>query len=160
MSHYFTSETKFTNQDYLVAALEQAGFAGQVEVHAEPQPMYMWNGALSDYKSRVIIRRNHVGRYANDMGFVENSDGTLSAIYDRDAAPFNQTARSMGGYEEWLGRLSAHYAIESAKAEFDKQGCDISVTEVDGKTTIVAKRRTVGGKLVKAVKRAAISIFA
>lgn len=77
MSHYVECRTEFRDADALVAALADIGFAAdQIEVHAEPVAMYGYQGDVRPQRAHVVIRRQHVGTGANDVGWERQPDGT------------------------------------------------------------------------------------
>lgn len=97
MSRYQPYDCKtITNQEVLLAALAEVGFGpGTVEIHDQTQPLYDYTGVQTHYLSgkasvpdtaHIIIRREHVGGAANDIGLLRKADGTFTAIvseYDR-----------------------------------------------------------------------------
>jgi hypothetical protein len=123
MSHYSELRTKFKDRDSLVAALADVGYS-QVEVHDEPQALVGYQGDYRDrenwglhttdlsraVRAHVIVRREHVGSAANDLGFARGADGTFGVIvsdYDRQRHD-----------DVWVGRLTQRYnlAVDKKKA--------------------------------------------
>jgi len=77
MSHYVECRTEFRDADALVAALADIGFAAdQIEVHAEPVALYGYQGDVRPQRAHVVIRRQHVGTAANDVGWERQPAGT------------------------------------------------------------------------------------
>ena len=61
----------------LVAALIECGFEqDQVEVHEEAVPLYGYQGDVRRQRAHIVIRRQHVGTAANDVGWERLPDGT------------------------------------------------------------------------------------
>lgn len=87
MSHFVECKTEFRDPQALVAALIECGFAAdQIEVHAEAVPLYGYQGDKRAQHAHIVIRRQHVGRAANDVGWERLPDGTYRAWiseYDR-----------------------------------------------------------------------------
>ena len=121
----------------MIAALAELGFdASKVEVSDTAKQLFDYHGHVTYYtdlsgdKANVIIRRQFVGRMANDIGFKRGSDGKYEAIisaYDR----------SCGYNEAWLGKLSAAYARHGIIQKATKQGFRFTGTvKKDGKTQL------------------------
>lgn len=79
MSKYNRQKSTYNDRDCLVAALNEQGYA-EVEVHEEAVNLIGYHGDTRPEKANVIVRRNHIGTAANDLGFVKEADGTYSAI--------------------------------------------------------------------------------
>ncbi len=135
MSHYSEVQIEFRDRAALVAALGRLGFRGQVEVHQEAQALYGYQGDRRAQVAHIIIRRQHVGPAANDLGFQRQSDGTYRVYisdYDRDYNRYN---------DSWLGRLKQAYGVEKAKAEAKKKGYRVTEQkQEDGRIRLVCRR--------------------
>ena len=79
MSKYNRQKSIYNDRDCLVAALNEQGYA-EVEVHEEAVNLIGYHGDTRPEKANVIVRRNHIGTAANDLGFVKEADGTFSCI--------------------------------------------------------------------------------
>jgi hypothetical protein len=135
MSHYSEVEIELTDEGCLVAALSRLGFKGKVEVHQEAQPLYGYQGDARAQKGHVIIRQQHVGRAANDVGFERQADGRYRVwVSDYD--------RKYNKYDDaWLGRLKQAYGVEKAKLEAKKRGYMVSEQKQDdGRIRLVCRR--------------------
>ena len=125
MSHFTRVRTALREPDLLAAALTAVGFA-EVEVHDTPQTLYGYLGDARPERAEVIIRRRHLGRSSNDIGFVRRADGTFEAIvsqYDRDrygAAWLEEVARAYG-YAATV-RYAETHGFEIATDEVDRDG--------------------------------------
>src|SRR3974390_2375004 len=98
MSHYSEVQIEFTDEGCLVAALSHLGFEGKVEVHKTPQSLYGYQGDVRAQKAHLIIRREHVGRAANDLGFERQADGKYRVWVSEYDQKYNK-------YDDvWLGR--------------------------------------------------------
>ena len=121
MSHFTALQTRVIDVDALVMALADVGFA-TVEVHPDSQHLYGYQGDLRPQTAEVIIRREFVGRYSNDIGFKRRPDGAFDAmISEYDRATYSQ---------EWLGRLTQRYAYHTTKAKLAEQGFYLISEEV------------------------------
>ena len=87
MPHYVECKPGFKDQQSLIEALITAGFnRSQIEVHEEAVPLYGYQGDERSQKAHIVIRREHVGPAANDVGWERLSDGTYRAwISEYDA---------------------------------------------------------------------------
>ena len=80
MSHFVECQTEFRDPEALVAALVECGFQeAQIEVHEEAVPLYGYRSDVRPQKAHVVIRREHVGQAANDVGWERMPDGTYRA---------------------------------------------------------------------------------
>lgn len=79
MSKYNRQKSTYNDRDCLVAALNEQGYA-EVEVHEEAVNLIGYHGDTRPEKANVIVRREHIGTAANDLGFVKEADGTFSCI--------------------------------------------------------------------------------
>jgi hypothetical protein len=135
MSHYSEVRIELRDRAALVAALYRLGFQGKVEVHQEAQALYGYQGDLREQQAHIIIRCQHVGPAANDLGFQRQSDGTYRAWiseYDRNHNGYN---------DSWLGRLKQAYGVERAKAEARKKGYRVTEQkQEDGRVRLVCRR--------------------
>ena len=135
MSHYSEVQIEFRDRAALVAALERLGLKGKVEVNQEAKFLYGYQGDRREQQGHIIIRRQHVGLAANDIGFQRQSDGAYRAwISDFD--------RKENGYNEaWLGRLKQAYGVEKAKVEAKKKGYRVTEQKQDdGRIRLVCRR--------------------
>jgi hypothetical protein len=135
VSHYSEVQIEFKDRAALVAALNRLGFQGKVEVYQEAEPLYGYKGDLRPQQAHIIIRRQHVGLVANDLGFQRQSDGTYRAWISE----FDQ---SHNGYNEaWLGKLKQAYGVEKARMEAKKRGYRVREQKLDdGRVRLVLGR--------------------
>jgi hypothetical protein len=135
MSHYCEVAIELTDEGCLVAALSRLGFQGKVEVHREAQTLYGYMGDARPQKAHIIIRRQHVGRAANDLGFERQADGK----YRVWVSEFDQ---SHNGYDNaWLGRLKQAYGIEKVRKEAKKRGYSLTEQKQENGTVRLVLRR-------------------
>lgn len=139
MSEYVTIQTQFRIPELLVRALQDMGFAWeQIEVHPEPVPLYGYQGDRRPERAEVIIRRSHVGRHANDLGFARQPDGTYRAIiseYDQ------RHAGAHGPYDQaWLGRLAQGYSLRLLERAYRERGWRVSAQrQANGVIELIAE---------------------
>ena len=80
MSHFVECQTEFRDPQALVAALIECGFAAaQIEIHQQAVPLYGYQGDVRDQTAHIVIRRQHVGSSANDVGWEKQPDGMYRA---------------------------------------------------------------------------------
>jgi hypothetical protein len=135
MSHYSEVQIELIDEGCLVAALSRLGFNGKVEVHKDAQALYGYQGDLRAQKANVIIRREHVGPAANDLGFERQPDGKYRVwVSDYD--------RKYNKYDDaWMGRLKQAYGVEKARVEAKKKGYRVSEQKLDdGRIRLVCRR--------------------
>ncbi|MEV6179648.1 DUF1257 domain-containing protein [Streptomyces sp. NPDC052016] len=122
MSHYTRVRTSLHDQETLVRALKRLGFE-EVESHAQPQPLYGYQGDRRSQRAEVIVRRRHVGSASNDIGFARADDGGFQAIIsDYDRRRFDAA---------WLRRLTRSYGHESALSFAEENGYEVLAEETD-----------------------------
>jgi hypothetical protein len=135
MSHYSEVEIELADEGCLVAALGRLGFEGKVEVHKTPQALYGYQGDAREQKAHIIIRRQHVGQAANDLGFERQPDGKYRVWVSDYDVKYNKYDNA------WMGRLKQAYGVEKARAEARKKGYRVSEQKLDdGRIRLVLRR--------------------
>lgn len=116
MSQYCTIKTQFKNETALVVALMETGNweRSQIEIHQEPQNLVGFQEDVRDDKAHIIIRRAHVGRNSNDIGFRRTSTGEYEAI-------ISEFDKSKYG-EQWNKQLKGNYAFHILKQRQSARG--------------------------------------
>jgi hypothetical protein len=80
MSHYVECRPHVKDRQALIDALVAVGFTRvQIEVHEQAVPLFGYRGDERPQKAHVVIRRQHVGTAANDVGWERLPDGTYRA---------------------------------------------------------------------------------
>jgi hypothetical protein len=80
MSHFVECRTEFRDPQALVVALVECGFQeSQIEIHDQAAPLYGYQGDQRPQRANIVIRRQHVGQAANDVGWERQADGTYRA---------------------------------------------------------------------------------
>jgi hypothetical protein len=133
MSHFTTIKTRLHDAQALVQALTDLGLKN-VEVHETAQHLFGFLGDKRQQTAEIIIRRKHVGRMSNDLGFKRAADGTFTAIisgFDRS----KYDAR-------WMQRLTQRYGYHVACRKLTDQGFDLvkEETQADGRIHLVLRR--------------------
>lgn len=139
MSHFNNFETEITDKEALLRALcrcdSRNGYAfqrNQIEDHNEATNLYGYQSDRRDQKAHVIIRRQHVGKCSNDLGFVKGENGNYNAVIsDYDSGFYNK---------RWLGKLTTYYNVEKSKMELDAKGIAYTETiDTKGRIQLRAK---------------------
>jgi len=135
MSHYSEVMIELIDEGCLVAALSRLGFQRKMEVHREAQPLYGYQGDVRAQKAHLIIRRQHVGPAANDLGFERQPDGRYRVWVSDYDVKYNKYDAT------WMGRLKQAYGVEKARAEAKKKGYRVSEQKLDdGRIRLVCRR--------------------
>ena len=107
MSHYATTpKLQVKGLEELVAALRHMGLT--IEVYPEqPVILFDWHGKQRPERAHVVIRRRNTGLAAsNDIGFLREADGSITAIIsDYDSARYNAN---------WLQHLTKECGVQRA----------------------------------------------
>lgn len=133
MSHFTTLRTRLADREALLKGLADLGFR-EIESHATPEHLMGYQGDQRRQTAEVIIRRKHVGRMSNDIGFKLGPDGCFEAIISEfDRSKYNQ---------EWLNRLCQRSACHSARAKLGEQGFEVVSEEKtsDGRVHLTLRR--------------------
>jgi hypothetical protein len=135
MSHYSEVQIELIDEGCLVAALERLGFKGKVEIYKEAKALYGYQGDVRAQKGNVIIRRQHVGPAANDLGFERQADSKYRVWVSEYDQKYNK-------YDDaWMGRLKQAYGVEKARIEAKKKGYRVSEHKLDdGRIRLVLRR--------------------
>jgi hypothetical protein len=122
MSHFTRVRTTLRDPHVLASALAELGFP-HVEVHDTPQALYGYLGDQRPQRAEVVVRRRHIGRSSNDIGFARQPDGTFDAViseFDR---------RTYGA--AWLARVTQAYGHTAALSYAASHGYDIVADDID-----------------------------
>jgi hypothetical protein len=136
MSEYAIYEGEYTDRECLVNALVEQGYAKEhIEVHEQPQQLIDFQGHATHYtdasgdKAEIIVRRNHVGGAANDLGFKKQENGKFAAVISRYDTGKHNT--------KWLSGLKDKYHEQVATKQARKMGLKLkSRTVVNGKVVV------------------------
>jgi hypothetical protein len=82
MSKYKLIETDIASKEALIAVLaelcEQMNF--KIHYHAEPVNLRGFEGDIRPEQANIVIDRRYLGNLSNDIGWLQNPDGTWTAI--------------------------------------------------------------------------------
>jgi hypothetical protein len=133
MSHFTRVRTTLRDAATLAAALEAMGFSA-VEIHDQPQALFGYEGDVRPERAEVIIRREHIGQFSNDIGFARQPDGTLEAI-------ISEFDRGRYG-TPWLTELTRAYSYAATLAYAKTNGYNVATDEVqpDGTRRLTLRR--------------------
>jgi hypothetical protein len=100
MSKYLTfTEIVFKDEALLLAALADVGYT-EVE-RGESLPLYGYRGDQRPERAQLVVRRRHIGRASNDLGFARAENGYTPIISEYDQRTM------LGGH--FLPRLRTAY---------------------------------------------------
>jgi hypothetical protein len=125
MSHYVECRPGFKDREALVEALVAVGFdRSQIELHEEVVPLYGYQGDVRPQRAHIVIRRQHVGSAANDVGWERMPDGTYRAwISEYDARNrFN---------EQMQNRIKQEYAYHAVARQQRTLGRTVQRRELE-----------------------------
>jgi hypothetical protein len=121
VSEYRKSTTNCRDREVLIDALVEMGYKREnIEYHEVPQQLYDWHGRPTTYtdkngdKANIIVRRQHVGGAANDLGFKLEADGNYAAVISQYDSGKHNT--------KWLSGLKTSYSDKRVKKELAKNG--------------------------------------
>ena len=100
MSKYQELVTRFTDERFLIEALQELGY--QPGVCREGRSLRGYLGDERQERAHVIIPREQLDCASNDIGFVRDSSGVYRAIV-------SEYDRGIGFDDAWLGRLAQIY---------------------------------------------------
>ncbi len=133
MSHFTCIKTQIRNQDALIKALADVG-CKEVEVHETAQHLHGYQGDVREQTAEVIIRRQHIGQWSNDIGFKRQEDGQFEAIISEyDRPKYSQ---------QWLNGLTQRYGYHTLMETAPTQGFTVEEEETleDGTIRVVVAR--------------------
>ena len=121
MSEYCDVQTEFRNEDALVCALIDMGkwTAEMIERRVEGAHLFGVSGDQREQRAHIIIRREHVGRLANDLGWERNADGTYTAHV-------SEWERNHGYHDEWMKQVKQHYVFHVMRQQQEARGRRVS----------------------------------
>ncbi len=122
MSRYVTVLTVFKDKEVLISALCETGewSLDQIEVHNPPKFLYGYRGNERQEKANIIIRRKHIGKASNDIGFIIDDNGNYQQVISE------YDLRKLG--KQWVGNLKANYVFHKIKTEQETRGRKVSRT--------------------------------
>lgn len=125
MSEYTIVQVHIKDSVALKEALKEMGYV--YEEHQTAQPLYGYENKMRAQKANIIIRKEHVGSAANDVGFLKNANGEYEMIisqYDRWAGKQS---------EDFMKRLPQVYSTQTVIRKAKAMGYTVmSKRSVDG----------------------------
>ena len=83
MSKYLTfGEIVLKDRKLLLAALADLGYADVEE--GEALPLFGYQGDQRPETAAIVVRRRHLGRLSNDIGFVRTPEGYVPLVSEYD----------------------------------------------------------------------------
>ena len=113
MSNYRELRTRFSDERYLVEALQELGY--EPEVCREGKSLTGYLGDKRAERAHVIIPRRQLDSASNDIGFARDSSGVYQAIV-------SEYDRGIGFDDVWLGRLAQIYKERQTMAMAKAKG--------------------------------------
>jgi hypothetical protein len=132
---YCQVATKFKNEGALIIALMETGewTKEQIEVHPEAQHLYGFQNDMRKDTAHIIVRKKHIGRASNDIGFRKTESGEYEAIISKyDRRKYN---------DKWLGQLKGNYAFRTLEQQQKTRGRNVIRERLPGGK----QRITIGG---------------
>jgi hypothetical protein len=110
VSAYIALMTPMVDEACLIAALADVGFdRSKIEVHASPVALLGYEGDRRAQCANIVIRRQHIGRASNDVGFLASPTGYQALVSGYDHPRFGPG---------WLSELHQRYQAQwAAKVE-------------------------------------------
>lgn len=115
MSKFVSFETEFTDGKLLIEALTKMGLKGVQNHIGHPVRMQDFVGSRSQGRDAdILVPRNQVGHWSNDLGFVRVDNGTYEAIIsDYDQGRYNGN---------WRNKLAVEYSEVELGSKMKKLG--------------------------------------
>ena len=130
MSKYLTfPDVTFKDRRLLLAALTDIGFP--IVEEGKALPLYGYQGDRRPETAEIVLRRQHVGRASNDLGFARTPDGYVPIVSEFDRRTL------LGG--EFLVRLRTAYS-EQVVQEVRRRVHGTAVRRVEGQTVQITIR--------------------
>lgn len=125
MSKYKTIETQINNLDHLCRALDALGVPYET-AQADELPLYGYRGDERAETGAVVVRREHIGRLSNDIGWTFNLQ---TGAYDLVLSEYDQSVRRALSIAQGAAQHCALYALHEAAAA---QGFEVNIIAEGG----------------------------
>ena len=147
MSEYELVKTEYKDEECLRQALERASAAnGWRFEEGESLALYGYMGKRRKERAQFVIRRQYVGRAANDIGFARNEDGSYSLIISE----FDQGQDN--GRAKLLNPIKIQYTRAISYKAAEMQGMEVYAEERNAAGEIVLKVRKKRRKVQRVIK--------
>lgn len=101
MSAFIEGQVSITCEEDLLAALCEMGIQREhIEVHAEPQHLFGYKNDRRPEVAHIIVRRQHLTRASNDIGFLREGDKYTAIVSQYDSQERNG---------KWVGALDTKF---------------------------------------------------
>ena len=136
MSHFVECQTEFRDPEALVAALVECGFQeAQIEVHEEPVRLHGYRGDVRAQQAHLVIRRQHVGSGANDVGWERQPDGAYRAWiseFDAGVGPFAHRQATARFNQTVQNKIRQEYAFQVIRRQQRARGRSVERQRLPG----------------------------
>lgn len=130
MSKYLTfPDVAFKDRRLLLAALTEIGFP--IVEEGKDLPLYGYEGDRRTETADIVIRRRHVGRASNDIGFARTPDGFVPIV-----SAFDQRTLLGGAF---VVRLRTAYS-EQVVQEVRGRVHGTAIRRIEGQTIKISVR--------------------
>ncbi len=130
MSKYLTfPDVTFRDRRLLLAALTDIGYP--VVEEGKDLPLYGYQGDKRPETADIVIRRQHIGRASNDVGFARTPEGFMPVV-----SAFDQRTLLGGAF---IARLRTAYS-EQVVQEVQRRLHGTAVRRVEGQTIKISVR--------------------
>lgn len=136
MSEYVVLEADYTDPECIKSSLKEMGY--EFEEHSIAQNLYGYKGDVRDQKAHIIIRKEHVGMAANDVGFNKKQNGKYELIISQ--------------YDKRVGSKSANNFLKKMKQIYMKN-TTLKQLKLTGNTVASVKVSSDGKIKIKAYRR-------
>ena len=119
MSEYVKYDcSDITDDQTLIEALQAMGWnTNQIEVHQNPVTLYGYHNDARPEKANIVIRRNHVGSVANDIGFLKLDNGSYQPIVSEYDTPTTGPRQRHGSFVDTVKNKYARITGEKCVAQ-------------------------------------------
>ena len=114
MSKYLRVATQIKDEQLFIQALQEVCQELGIEYESGKElTLYGWQGRRRPETAEYIIRRHHVGRSANDLGFHRLPDGSIEAIISE----YDQGSRGKQVLNQVMQRYALNAVTKAARAK-------------------------------------------
>ncbi len=131
ISEYTIVQTEYADAQCIKAALKELGYV--FEEHKIAQQLYGYEGRLRQQQANIIIRKQHVGQAANDVGFIKKANGCYELIISQfDSRKGSKSAANL------LNKLKQIYSKQVVLKKMKQKGFTVTSikTNKDGRLKI------------------------
>lgn len=134
MSHFSKIAIKFKNRDCLIEALQIMGFSP--EIYEVPIHLYGYRGDRREQTAHIVVPRQQISPYSNDLGFYWNGTEYECIISEYDQTYGNsQAGQGLGSH--FLPQLRSHYVNNYTQRIATQIGGKVTDRTKAGTTTTI-----------------------